>query len=244
MTFSDIHAHILHATDDGPKTREDMFKMLDAAYADGTRLLFATPHFHPGFFDDNREQIRYSFAVLKEYCESKYKDMRLFLGNELFYTHDSVSWMKNKLCLPMGDTRYVLVEFDVTATEDNIAEAMDRLLNIGYVPILAHVERYGKLGFGRITALRENGVLLQMNAEALKPHLFGFKLAKRVKALLSDGMVDFISTDMHDMVKRPPIMSNAYNYLSEKYGHTLAEQLCRTNAERLLCGERTAEVNV
>ena len=100
------------------------------------------------------------------------------------------------------------------------------------------------MGFGRITALRENGVLLQMNAESVKPHPINLKLNKRIKLLLGEGFVDFISTDMHDLTRRPPNMSNAYNYLKEKYGLELAERLCRTNAEKLLCGETTAEVTV
>ena len=55
MYFSDIHTHVLHATDDGAKKREDMYEMIDAAYKSGTRLICATPHFAPDFFGDNRE---------------------------------------------------------------------------------------------------------------------------------------------------------------------------------------------
>ncbi len=38
--FTDYHAHFVYGVDDGARTREEMFAMLDAAAADGvTRLL-------------------------------------------------------------------------------------------------------------------------------------------------------------------------------------------------------------
>ncbi len=244
MSFSDIHTHILYGTDDGAKTREDMFEIVKTAYAGGTRLICATPHFHPGYFDDNREQALHAFEVLNEHCEKHYPDLKLFLGNELFYTHDSISWMKNSLCRPMGSTRYVLVEFAIDSSEDEIAEGVDRLLNIGYIPIIAHAERYKSLNYGRLIALRENGVLIQVNAQAVCQRPFAFALNKRVKMMLSEKLVDFVSSDTHDITKRPPDMKKCYKYLEDKYGREYAKKLCRTNAERLLCLETTAEENV
>jgi len=47
--FSDLHMHALFGVDDGPKTEDDMYAVLDAAYADGTRYMCLTPHFHPGY---------------------------------------------------------------------------------------------------------------------------------------------------------------------------------------------------
>lgn len=244
MSFSDIHTHILYATDDGAKTREDMYAIVKAAYECGTRLICATPHFHPGFFDDNREQTLHAFDVLKAHCAKHYPDLKLFLGNEIFYTHDCISWIKNRLCLSMGDTKYVLVEFGVDCSEDEIAEGVDRLLNIGYIPIIAHAERYKNLNYGRLIALRENGVLVQINASAVFSSIFAHPTKKRAKILLSEKLVDFVSSDTHDTLKRPPDLKKCYEYLKNKYGFEYAEKLCRTNAERLLCSETTAEDNV
>lgn len=40
--FTDYHAHFVYGVDDGARTREEMFAMLDAAAADGVTRLFAT----------------------------------------------------------------------------------------------------------------------------------------------------------------------------------------------------------
>ena len=241
MPFSDIHTHILYKTDDGAKTREEMFELVGKAYEHGTRLLCATPHFHPGYFGDNREEMQYAFAVLSEYCKEKYPDLTLVLGNELFYTHDSISWMKNNLCIPMGNTRYVLTEFSVDDSEDYIAEGILRLLNIGYIPIIAHAERYRKLSMGRLWALRQNGVLVQVNSQSLDFSPVRFMLKKRSVQLLDEKLVDFISSDAHDVSKRPPLMQNAYDCLLKKYGNEYAEQLCYSNAVSLFGNNINAE---
>ena len=241
MSFSDIHTHILYGTDDGAKTREQMLKLLDTAYKNGVRLLCLTPHFHPGYFGDNRGATLHAFEALEKHCAENYPDLTLFLGNELFYTHDSISWMKQGLCLPMGSTRYVLVEFAIDASEDHIAEGIDRLLNIGYIPIIAHAERYKRLSTGRLWAIKQNGVLVQVNDEAFRFRTFDFALNKRVRALLAEDLVDFVSSDCHDEHKRPPDMTESYNYLVEKYGREKAERLCYGNAYKMLCRENGAE---
>ena len=45
--FTDYHAHFVYGVDDGARTREEMFAMLDAAAADGVTRLFATSHSTP-----------------------------------------------------------------------------------------------------------------------------------------------------------------------------------------------------
>ena len=243
MSFSDIHMHILYGTDDGPKTREAMFEMVDTAYKNGIRLICATPHFHPVIFGDNRESAVHAFEVLTQYCKEQYTDLSLFLGNELFYVNEAVSWLKNGICRPAGNTRHVLVEFSVTASEDTIAENVDRLLNMGYVPIIAHAERYRKLSAGRLWVIRQNGALVQMNASSLcfKPTMFCQN--NRVKNMLNKGLVDFISTDAHGVTRRPPEMKEAYDYLLKKYGKEYADNLCRDNAIKLLCHDKNLEEN-
>ena len=53
--FTDYHAHFVYGVDDGARTREEMFAMLDAAAADGVTRLFATSHSTPGMDSRNKE---------------------------------------------------------------------------------------------------------------------------------------------------------------------------------------------
>lgn len=241
MFFSDIHMHILYGTDDGPKTPEEMFKMADIAYKNGTRLICATPHFCPGNFGDNRERSEQAFKVLKEYCKEKYPDLKLYLGNEFYYLLEGLSWLKSGVCHTMGNTRYALVEFDVNASENEIAEGIDRILNSGFVPIIAHAERYRKLSFKRLWAIRQNGALVQVNAQSFKTDFFTLGVKARLKVMLFENGVDFVSSDAHGLVHRVPDMTYAYNYLVEKYGDEYAERLCHGNAENLIFADMSEE---
>lgn len=242
MFFSDIHTHLLFGVDDGAKKRADMFAMVDAAYSGGTRLICATPHFCPAYFGDNRKSVSEAFSELKEYCREKYPDLKLMLGNELTYCHDCISWLKSGACLTMNESRYVLVEFDIKASEDNISEGVDRLLNSGYIPIIAHAERYIRLSRGRLWVLRQNGALVQINVQSLLRR-FQVGQNKRLKTMLSERLVDFVSSDSHDLVSRSPEMQTGYEFLKEKYGQEYAESLCRDNALRLLCRKNDPEAN-
>lgn len=231
--FSDIHTHLLFGTDDGAKTVEDMYAMVDAAYACGTRFICATPHFYPGYFGNNREFSKRAYENLVEYCNKKYPDLELMLGNELYYKHDSIAWLKEGVCCTLGNTRYVLVEFLEQDTENFIAEAVSRLLNAGYIPIIAHAERYKCLSLGRLLALRESGILVQVNAQSFFLRLaFGIKC--RLKKLLDSNAVDFVSSDAHDLGSRSPDLKKSYKFLIRKYGEERANALCCENARKLL----------
>ena len=235
MNFADIHFHALSGSDDGAKTESDMFAIVDAAYAEGTRHLCLTPHYHPGYYGHNRERSGAAFETLTRYAKEKYPDLTLAIGNEIHYGSGCEHWLTDGECRTMNGTDYVLIDFSYGESARVIADALNRLLNTGYRPILAHAERYtdirGDLAF--IDDMRQNGVLIQLDADSL---LGGFgPLAKRFcRAMLKRRLVDFISSDAHDVDKRPPLMRPAYDYIVKKHGQQYADAVCRDNALALI----------
>ena len=109
--FFDLHSHMLCRVDDGTRSEEEMYSMLDRSYADGVRGLFLTPHFSPGMFGDTRETAKESFALLTAYAKEKYPDMELFLGNELGYYDGCQRALEAGDCNTLAGSRYVLVDF-------------------------------------------------------------------------------------------------------------------------------------
>jgi len=53
----DIHCHILHGIDDGPRTLEESVEMGKAAFQDGIRTIVATPHTLNGVYQNDRAAI-------------------------------------------------------------------------------------------------------------------------------------------------------------------------------------------
>lgn len=114
VTFADIHTHLLSGVDDGAKDEDEMLAILDAAYQSGTRLLCCTPHFHPGYWGHNRERSAAAYDRLTAAARDRYPDLRLHLGNELRYSPECVSWLRDGDCRTLGQTRCVLVDFHPT----------------------------------------------------------------------------------------------------------------------------------
>ena len=43
--YFDIHCHLLHGVDDGPRRIEQSLELLRMEYDDGVRTIFLTPHY-------------------------------------------------------------------------------------------------------------------------------------------------------------------------------------------------------
>ena len=234
MTYSDIHIHALFGVDDGAGSEESMYAIIDAAYSDGTRHIIFTPHYHPGYYGKNEEQRDKAFGIARSYCEKKYPDLSLALGNELHYMRGSVDRIHEGSCRTMNGTGFVLVDFTDNEALGNIAAGLERLLNGGYRPILAHAERYSAF-YGKqkeLHSLKSKGVLLQMDASSAFG-AFGIRAKQQSNKLLCAGLFDFVSSDAHNITDRPPVMSSCYEYISKKYSPDYAAALCRDNAQKL-----------
>ena len=81
--FTDYHAHFVYGVDDGARTREEMFAMLDAAAADGVTRLFATALSTPGMEPFPRDVYQRHLDFARAYCAEKGYDLMLESGAEL-----------------------------------------------------------------------------------------------------------------------------------------------------------------
>lgn len=235
MNFADIHMHALYGCDDGAQSMHAMQSMIDAAYSDGTRYICLTPHFHLGYYGKNREKGDAAFTELLAYTKMKYGDLHLAIGNELYYTQSGEQWLQDGSCRTLNDTNYVLVDFSLNEKKRTISDAINRILNAGYHPILAHVERYRELSadMSFVLECRQRGALIQIDSMSISG-AFGFGAKRFARKILAHRLADFISSDAHDIEKRPPRISSAYEYIKKKYGHEYADAICFENAKKLI----------
>lgn len=242
MTYSDMHIHALYGIDDGAKNEKIMLAMVDAEYQDGVRFLCLTPHYHPGYFDDNRDAVLRAYEQLCRTAEVRWPDLKLGLGNELRYDSGCISWLRDGLCHTMNGTDYVLVDFLEDEENGRIHQALDQLLNAGYTPILAHAERYSKLKERDIHEFRENGILIQVDTQSLFRG-FGFFIQRRCKALLKARLVDFAGSDAHDLIRRPPGISDFSKAIGNLGGKDYAAAICSANTVHALFSAATMDTD-
>ena len=232
--FSDLHIHALFGVDDGAKTEEDMHAIIEAAYSDGTRTFCLTPHYHPGYFGENAQSSLEVFEKLKSYCAEKHPDVKLAIGNELRYSQACVSWVAEGKCRGLNGTKRILIDFYEGEKSEVILKALHGILNSGFMPILAHAERYPALhNFSEIARLRSDGIAIQLDAASVTGG-YGFGAKLRSRKLLKLGLADIVSSDAHNITSRPPQMSDCYEYIAKNYGKGYARALCCDNGLEIL----------
>lgn len=240
--FFDLHTHLLFGVDDGAKTKDEMFAMLDMAYADGTRAICLTPHFSPYLFGDTYESSQNAFGVLADYAAKAYPDLRLFLGHELGYFEACPEVLRSGRCRTLGGSRYLLVDFPEDVSFFEIRNAMSRLRSEGYTPVLAHTERYpclvGNLKW--VKAFREEGGIVQVNASSAVGG-WGRTAKAQWKKLVKGGLVHIVSSDGHNLTTRQPRISVCMPYLTKWCRPEVVQALIWDNAWRVVRDEPLAD---
>jgi protein-tyrosine phosphatase len=225
-SYFDIHSHILPGVDDGAKNMEDTRRMLLIAYEEGIRVMVATPHYIAG-----KENI--PVKHLTEICDqvnqiaSKVSDeFQIILGNELYYNLYLLDALKRGDALTIDGTRYILVEFPPNVTFYELWEGLNNCIFAGYIPILAHTERYRCLvkNSALVGELIQLGVYIQLNLSCITGNIFDIRCHFSHK-LLQKEWVHFLGTDTHSSNERAPRIRKAVDYIKKKYGEKMVKQL-------------------
>ena len=227
--FTDLHQHVLWGIDDGPQTRKQMRALLRQDAENGIEIVFATSHAYPKTRPFDYKLYRKRLKEANEYCESKGWNLRVLPGCEIHYCSSVADRLAEGKLPTLGNTRYVLIEFSTEVSMERISSAADRLYCAGYLPVIAHVERYNRLVRSpkRAIELRDDyGLLYQVNCDTiLHPH--GFRERRFVKKMLEEEAIDAIATDAHDVQRRPVHMMEAYRKIARDYDPYYARQLVR-----------------
>ena len=129
----------------------------------------------------------------------------------------------------------MLVEFDQYVYVSEMIYCLKCLINNGYIPIVAHVERYYALhnAIQWVSVLRKIGCLFQVNAYSFVGER-NEKIKKFAKTLLREKYISFIGSDAHKTNHRPYAIQSGINYIHRKCDAQYAEDICYRNAERIL----------
>lgn len=233
--YTDIHCHILFGVDDGPKTLAESEAMIAAAREEGIRTIYLTPHYVYGENDYDLKLLREHFDQLQQRCAERFVDMTLYLGNEILYTPSVIDALERGEALTLGDSQYILVEFRTGEAYGTIYEGLKNLIEAGYSPIIAHVERYDALykKLERIEDLIYLGAYIQVNCRSVLGSRVN-RPAVWVSRLLKNRCVHFVADDSHNTEGRCPLMEAAAEKLKQKIDPGDVERILYFNPRRLL----------
>jgi protein-tyrosine phosphatase len=226
--FTDVHCHILPGVDDGAKNMQQTEEMLRFAYREGVCEIITTPHFFASGNNIPRERLEQVLHQTQEMAGQQKIPIRLFSGNEIYYTSEAARLLEAGEICTLAGSRYVLVEFDPSVEYSYLRNGVLELVSYGYLPILAHTERYGCLfeKKERLQRIREHGAYLQVNTASFSGSIVG-SIPRRTRYLLKQELIDLVGTDAHNTADRSPRIGECGAYLEKKLG--------REKAERILC---------
>ncbi len=235
--FFDIHCHLIPGVDDGAKDIKESLAALKEEYDQNVRWIICTPHVTANLTSQEAKNIETSFGELKSRLKKTDfgHDMELYLGCELMYSESIAERLDAGEIWTMSGTSYILVEFLPSVAYEELCRAIRKLSAKGYIPILAHIERYLCLykRLERIRDLQESGAYFQVNASSLKGGMLNQKSAY-IKKLCKSGLVHFLATDSHGMVHRQPDIKKGAEWVINNCDSRLGQKILYQNGMAVL----------
>lgn len=223
----DIHHHLLFGLDDGSPDLETSVAMARMAADDGITHITCTPHSNHRYYFDPVENA----ARLAELQQCLNGRITLGLGCDFHLSYDNIEdALKNRTKYTINQKQYLLVEFADMMIPQGMTDTFYEMKIAGIQPVITHPERNHTIQrhpSRMIDWLRES-CLVQVTASSLTGR-FGRTAQSMAFSYFDKNWVHFIASDAHNLNSRPPIMSEAYKVIENKYGKETAERVCVSN---------------
>ncbi|MBR2871522.1 MAG: hypothetical protein IKB98_09165 [Clostridia bacterium] len=227
----DLHSHVLPFVDDGSDSLEKSVEMLKNCQEMGVTDLVLTPHFR-GRFNKTAIELKTIFEQFKEQVKQHGVNLNLYLGQEIYWCKEFKTNLSNGTVFGINQGKYLLVECPY-GEECDVTEIVYEVKTTGYIPVVAHVERYSYITVDDVEEIKRMGAVVQVNAGSIvaKDNRID---RKKVKKLFKLGLVDVVASDVH--AHRQNYMQRAYEVVQKKYGKDTADAVFIHNAKKIIQG--------
>lgn len=229
----DVHCHLIPYVDDGARNMEEAVRMLKMEYSQGVRYIIVTPHYRRGMFETPMEKVLSYFLKLRE--EGKKIGIQLFLGCEYHVEPDMLRKLREKERPCMASSRYVLAEYGYKTDPLFMLESLRELQGGGYLPIVAHVERYPRVceDWDFLKELVQMGVFLQVNAGSVLGEN-GRAAKKFCRKLMKQDLLHYVGSDAHRVDVRRPRLGACADEVVRRMGREYAERIFVENPRKIV----------
>ncbi|GAA4274217.1 CpsB/CapC family capsule biosynthesis tyrosine phosphatase [Aquimarina gracilis] len=198
--YVDIHSHLIPGIDDGVKTIYQSAYILEQFEKLGIKKVITTPHVMQQIWPNSSEVITNNLKKLHTVLPP--------LGISKIKLQASAEYMMDDLfyeCLKKGDIlplhkNYILVEMSTFSPPLNLGEILFEIKVAGYIPILAHPERYTfyhQNDLKKYDELKQSGFLFQLNLLSVSG-FYGDQVKTIANKLIDQNYIDFTGTDIHN----------------------------------------------
>lgn len=195
----DIHSHLIPGIDDGAKTIEDSMRLLQRFAELGYKKVITTPHVMSDFYRNTPEIILSGLDKVRNELSKQNFSIEIEAAAEYYLDYELEKKIERKELLTLGG-KYILFELPFVAAPDNLYKAVFDMQMNGYIPILAHPERYSYWyrSFDTYYELKEKGVLFQLNSISLTGH-YSPETKKIAERMIDENLIDFVGSDCHHL---------------------------------------------
>lgn len=225
--YIDTHFHILPGVDDGAKDLTMALAMARLALADGVRLIVATPHPNPTSGIGSQAITTQAVEELQQALQQDgLNELQIVPGVECMLVPEILTLLQQGQLFGLNNSRYVLIELDRLVVPVNIEQVMFKIRSAGYVPIIAHPERYNYVqqDLGWLARLVRLGCLSQVTAGAFYGR-FGQRCQKAANALTRHNLAHLVASDTHNLKLRAPGIAPARPLIEELVGPVKFRQM-------------------
>lgn len=193
----DMHSHLIPGIDDGSPSMDHTIAMLAKFEQLGYRKVVTTPHILNDVHPNTPETILGGLADVRAEINRLGMKIEIEAAAEYYCDESFLPIIERNEILSFG-SNYVLMEFGFLSPSQYEAQALFNLQVAGYVPVLAHYERYPYYfgDFDKVEQLRDRNIQIQVNLNSLTGH-YGGAVKKMAEQLIKNKQVDFLGTDCH-----------------------------------------------
>ncbi|MCH4890314.1 hypothetical protein EZV73_22215 [Acidaminobacter sp. JC074] len=234
----DLHSHIIFDVDDGSGSLDESMAIIKRAYRHGITKMFTTSHYIDGSMTAEKEEVLVKLDVLKEKLEEEKIPVDLFPGHEIFLDNQVVDYIESEKALSLNGSKYILVELPMLNELNNLEDILFEIHIKGYVPIIAHPERYVYVQRDTDCVKKwiESGALLQLNLPSLYGK-YGPLVEKTAKSLLKRQMIHFVGSDVHNIKSRALSIEKPLGIIDEILGKEKLYQITDENPLKVINNE-------
>ena len=236
MKLCDLHTHILPGVDDGAPTMEYALQMLRNAVASDVELLAVTPHYN--IPSDSGEHLYQSLqdSFLQFQQAAKDISLRLVPGAEILADEYLPQRLRQGSVPTINDSRYLLTEFPANTVAEDFAPILQGILSCGYIPLIAHPERYTAVCEMPQTVMPwlDMGCHLQLTGGSIMGE-YGKYVQRAATTLLQQDLVACVASDAHGLHHRSNFLLDVYDHLTLRYSKRYAQCLMYETPMGICC---------
>lgn len=242
--YVDLHSHYLPALDDGATSMEMSVDIIRTITSLGFRELYATPHQRAGMFMPARDAIDGAFARVGQQVAgggAATGALDLGLAAENFWDEIFLRRLRDSAVPTYGDakgnqTKSFLFEVTPQMMPPAIENELFQIRLQGYLPVMAHPERYAAVQRDPSLAQRLGRHAAMLIDLAALDGAHGKAEMKAARRLVLDGLAHAGASDIH----RPEdgaAVGAGMDWIRKQRGAAVLELMLDENPRRLLAGE-------